>query len=145
MKCVKLNSDGNFDYWSQSMLSELDCIHIDESFKAYNIFQNDHIKLGIIILEPRERIPFKVLKNNFKLVCLSGGSIISRSSLGGVSLLMFEKGEYASYSVTKSYMVNDLQNISEHLMVMALVEYKRAFSDTGNPKNRLKKKMQLAY
>lgn len=127
MKCVELNREGNFDRWDQNWLAELEQIYSRDQDDNFLIYQNDSIKLSVIGLDSYERVPFRVIKNDFNLVCLTGGLAISRCSNGRISLLNFDKGEKITCTLKDSVMVNDFQNIGEDPMIIALLEYKRTF------------------
>ncbi len=134
MKCVELIKKGQFELSKKTRLTELRQLQTCEDFSEYCLYQTKNVKMGLILLEPYERTPFRLIKNNFKLICLSGGDAITRFSHGGISLLMFERGEYVSYNVHKKTMINDLQNIGNNLLVMALIEYKdMLLKDGGFP------------
>lgn len=134
MKCVELIKKGQFDIWDKSKLAELHELQTCEDFSEYGLYQTEDVKMGLILLEPYERTPFRMIKNRFKLVSLSGGEAITRFSHGGISLLMFEKGECISHGVQRKTMIHDLQNIGKNLLVMALLEYKDSFSrESGSP------------
>lgn len=143
MKCVELNRKGNFDNWDLSILSELDKISNDRYFNEYSIFENEYLKCDVILLEPYERMPFKVLKNDFKLICLSGGLALSRFSNGRISLLMFEKGEYYAHNLGIKPMVNDLQNIGDCPLVMTLIEEVRGKKEEKSSRVVLNSDIQI--
>lgn len=124
MKYAELNQKGNFDPWDQKRLVELLTLKAGESSdEDYLIYQNERMKLSIFVMEPYERIPFRVFKNDFNLVCLTGGVLVSRYSHGGISLVLFEKGESVKYQVKNTSMIHDFQNVGENLLVLASVEY----------------------
>lgn len=127
MKCVALGSKGNFETWNRTDLAKLHQSQTCEDFNEYGIYQSNGIKMGLIILEPYERTPFRLIKHHFKLVSLSGGEAITRFSDGNISLLLFEKGGFVSHNESNKVMINDLQNIGNNLLVMALIEYKSTF------------------
>jgi hypothetical protein len=132
MKYVELSRKENFDSWNTMDLAELHQLQTCEDFNEYRIYQSKNVKIGLIILESYERTPFRLMKNSFKLVSLSGGEAITRFSDGRISLMMFEKGECVSQNVVVPPMINDLQNIGDNLLVMALIEYKNTLSqDSG--------------
>ena len=134
MKCIELNRKGDYDCWSGTDLAELHRLQTCEDFYEYSLYRGKDVKMGLIILEPYERTPFRMLKNNFKLVALSGGEAVTRFSNGGISLMLFERGECVSLCVYGRTMINDLQNIGVDVLVMALIEYKDSFSsDGGSP------------
>lgn len=124
MKHVELNQKGNFDLWDQNKLVELLSLKTNEAQnKDSLIFQNERIRLSVLIMEPYERIPFRMFKTDFNLVCLSGGTLISRYGNGGILLKLFDKGEEEKHTVDKKPMINDFQNVGENLLVLAVVEH----------------------
>lgn len=134
MKHAELNKVGDFDCWNQNRLVELLCLKSNEMIDDdYLIYQGEGIKLSVFIMAPKERIPFRKFKNDFNLICLSGGSVLSRSSNGGINLLVFEEGEYVTYNPLNSTMISDFQNVGEEILVMAFLEYDHAFETEEIP------------
>lgn len=126
MKYVELNRTGNFEHWDQNKLVELLCLKGGKtSGEDYLIYQNEHIKLHIFIMEPNERIPFQEFNNDFNLVCMTGGAVLCRHSHGGISLAVFDKGECIEQKAHNTNMISDFQNVGEGLLVLAIVENKR--------------------
>lgn len=132
MKCVELNKEGHFDFWDLDKLEELMNLKTSNGGNDCIIFQNKVLKLSIIALEPYERIPFKIIENDFNLICLTGGSAISRFSSGKISLMIFTKGENVYHELIEPVMINDLQNIGEDLLVMAIIESKQILPKDHN-------------
>lgn len=128
VKCVELNRKGNFDRWDPEKLEELKTLDANRSSLNYDLFQDEHVKLSIIILDAYERAPFRVLHHSFDLICLTGGAAITRFSHGGISLVMFEKGEHIHQDIYGKTMVNDLQNVSNGLFILGIIEYKEQLS-----------------
>ncbi len=133
MKYVELNKKGNFERWNPNLLTELENEKALEDISEYIVYQNDSVRLSVIGLESYERVPFKKMKYDFDLFCLTGGLAISRSSDGSIYLLNFDKGEAVSFSLTYSTMVNDLQNIGESTMIFALIEHEHAKVTDATP------------
>ncbi|WP_445382029.1 hypothetical protein [Robiginitalea sp. IMCC43444] len=124
MKCVVLNRKGDFDRWDQDLLTELRNVKVNDATSDDGvIYQDDGLKVSVIGLESYERHPFRVLSNDFNLICLTGGVALSRSSNGQISLLIFEKGENTPIHLNNSGMINDLQNIGESTLVFGLIEF----------------------
>ena len=126
MKCVELNKKGDFDRWDQDLLTELHDIKVNDDTSDNDndvIYQGDGLKVSVIGLESYERHPFRILSNDFNLICLTGGVALSRSSNGQISLLIFEKGENLPFHVNNTRMINDLQNIGENPLVFGLIEF----------------------
>lgn len=127
MKYVELNQRGNFEHWDQNKLVELLSLNGGKTLdEDYLIYQNERIKLSVYIMEPYERIPFREFKNDFNLVCMTGGALISRYSHGGISLVVFDKGERVNQKTNQTSMITDFQNVGESLLVLAVVEYKQS-------------------
>lgn len=136
MRCIELNREGNFDRWDHSKLMELRAIknNVDAGNK-YTIYQNENMRLSVFVLESYQRLPFTIVENDFSLISLTGGLAITRFSHGGISLLMFRKGEYVNHVLNNTRMVNDFQNIGEGVMIMAVMEYRQKGIHGANPIN----------
>ena len=133
MKCIAINREGHFDNWESPMLEEVSNFRNTGNDNPYMIYQNHRIRLNVTILEPYERVPFRIILNDFSLICLSGGLAISRFSHGGISLMQFKKGEHYDHTLKQSCLIHDLQNVGEQLLVLAMIEYKGTFSLDAHP------------
>ena len=123
MKCIELNKRGDFERWDPALLAELRNLEAGDSNNEEIIFQRDGLKVSVFGLESYERCPFRVLTNDFNLICLTGGVALSRSFNGQISLLIVEKGENVPFHVNNSKMINDLQNIGESPLAFGLIEF----------------------
>ena len=125
MKRIELNREGYYDRWNPDHLNELHSLNQLVEGQDCILHEDSHMRLKVFGMEPYERIPFRVLQHKFTLVCLTGGTAITRSCKGAIDLLIFERGETVTRSIESAAMVNDLQNIGEDQMIVALIEYLR--------------------
>lgn len=123
MKLIELNREGIFERWNPDHLNELNTLNQAREDRDCVLHEDPDIRLSIFGLEPYERIPFRVLQHNFSMVFLTGGTAISRSYRGSIDLLLFEQGETVIQPIKSSAMINDLQNIGEEQMIVAIIEY----------------------
>ena len=132
MKCVELNPKGNFDCWDQGKILELREKGIIIPIDEHVLYEDYSKKLWNITLRPYERLPFQRFKNNYSITCLTEGLAITRFSDGAISLLKFKKGDTSYYEVNDSEMVNDLENIGEELLRIAVLEHKPIAEESPN-------------
>jgi|SRR6056297_957488 len=122
MLVSKINPKGNFTCWSTTMLQEV-------KKKAFTteigqvLFEDQEVKLWKIVLEPNQRLPFRIHSNTYSCNCLTDGLLISRNANGAVDLIRFERGETFFRECDMEY-VHDLENVGENTVRITIVEEK---------------------
>ena len=87
------------------------------------LFENQEVKLWKIVLEPKQRLPFRIHYNTYSCNCLTDGLLISRNVNGAVDLIRFERGETFFRECDMEH-VHDLENVGENTVRIAIVEEK---------------------
>lgn len=122
MVFTKINPKGNFDCWSPSWLREIKQKNFSSDI-GQPLFENEEVKLWQIILEPKERLPFRRHLNTYSCNCLTDGLVLSRNTNGAVDLLRFERGE-TYFRECEEEAIHDLENIGENTVRITIVEEK---------------------
>lgn len=128
MKRIELNREGNFERWHPDHLNELKTLNQVSEEQDCILLEDLHTRLRLFGMEPYERIPFRILPHSFTLFCLTGGTAITRSCKGTIDLMIFEPGESVTQPIERSAMINDLQNMGEEPMVLAILEHLKPIS-----------------
>ncbi|MFS4446475.1 hypothetical protein [Maribacter sp. 2307UL18-2] len=122
MILTQINPKGNFDCWSPVTLEE-----IEKELFSPNIgqalYENEEMKLWRIVLEPKERLPFRRHVNTYSCNCLTDGLVLSRNVNGAVDLLRFERGD-TYFRSCKEEAIHDLENVGENTIRITIVEDK---------------------
>jgi len=123
MTIAELNPKGNFDPWDESKLKEIRKGNFSEVIgKA--LFENDEIILWEIVLEPHERLPFRRHKNNFSCTSFTDVLALVRNVNGLISLIKMDKGDHYYAECTNQERIQDIENIGENVIKVAVVEEK---------------------
>lgn len=122
MILTKINPEGNYDCWSMATLKE-----IEKNMFSPNIgellYENEEVKLWKIVLEPKQRLPFRRHRNTYSCNCLTEGLLLSRNVNGAVDLLRFDRGE-SYFRQCEEEAIHDLENIGENTVRITIVEDK---------------------
>jgi len=122
MTVTEINPVGNFETWSQKMMSEVAKGRFSDEIGQL-LFENEEIRLWEIVLEPGERKPFRYHFNNFSCTYFTDGLLVVRNINGKVILKRFDKGNHYFFEY-QSVIVSDVENIGENAVKIALVEEK---------------------
>lgn len=130
MESVQLNQAGNFEPWIPSILDELNNYLVKDPLGGYLVFEDERVKLWQIVLEPKERLPFRLQNTNYSWTCSSGGMAISRFNDGSIHLLRIDKMDTGYFKFKNSELVSDFENIGENVLEIDIVEYKNVVHET---------------
>lgn len=121
---TEINEEGNFDTWDKAKLKEAKEGNYSEAVGEI-LFENNTIVLWEIILAPSERLPFRRHRNNYSCTCFTDGVALIRNINGQIGLLRFEKGDHFYWEYHEEELINDIENIGEAIIKIAVVEEKR--------------------
>ena len=124
MKCVELNSIGNFDAWETSKLKESRNKEITDSLGQKLLFENDTLRVWEVVLFPGERLPFRKISANYNFTSVTEGLAISRCANGKISLVRISKGDTMSMKHEGHESIYDFENIGENILFLHAMEYK---------------------
>lgn len=120
---TELNPAGCFENWSESMLAKIKRQEFEDDIGDL-IFEDSNIRIWRIVLEPKQRLPFRRHKNSCSCSCLSNGLVLTRNTNGQISLIRFEKGDHCYWANTTEEQITDLQNLGENTVILTVVEEK---------------------
>ena len=123
MTITELNPKGNFDSWNAAKLKEVQKGKFSDAV-GEALFENDEIILWEIALKPSERLPFRRHRNNYGCTCFTDVLILLRNVNGKVTLMRMNKGEHYYVECNEKEIIQDLENIGEHSIKIAVVEEK---------------------
>lgn len=123
MTITELNPKGSFDSWDASKLKEIKRGKFSDAV-GEALFENDEIILWEIVLEPFERLPFRRHNNNYGCTCFTDGIILLRNVDGQVTLMRMDKGDHYYIECHEKEVIQDLENIGENTIKIAVVEEK---------------------
>lgn len=120
---TEINEEGNFDTWDKAKLKEAKDGNYSDAVGEI-LFENERIKLWEIILAPTERLPFRRHRNNYSCTCFTEGVGLLRNVNGKISLLRFERGDHYYVECKNEEIIQDLENVGENTIKIAVVEEK---------------------
>ncbi len=123
MTITELNPKGNFDSWDESKLKEIRKGNFSDII-GESLYENDEIILWEIVLEPFERLPFRRHNNNFSCTSFTDVLALVRNVNGLISLVKMHKGDHFYADCTKKERIQDIENIGENTIKVAVVEEK---------------------
>jgi len=123
MKLIELIKVGDFASWDQQKLDEIKKQEFSETIGNF-LFENEEIKLSQIILEPKERIPFRRHLNSYSCTFLTDGQLVSRNINGQIGLIRAKKGDILFWECHENEMIHDLENLGEETVKITVVEQK---------------------
>lgn len=120
---TEINAEGNFDTWDKSTLNEIK----DENYSdavGDILYENNTIILWEIVLAPKQRLPFRVHRNNYSCTSFTDGLALLRNVNGKISLLRLKKGGHYYVECKDQEIIQDLENVGENTIKIAVVEEK---------------------
>lgn len=123
MKLLEIIQEGDYKAWDKAMLEEIK----KEKFIDGNgkfLFENEEIILSEIVLEPKERMPFRRLNNNYSYISFTEGLLLTRNINGQVGLIRLEKGGSIFCECSNKESIKDLENVGEETIKLTVVEQK---------------------
>lgn len=123
METTEINEKNNFDTWEIEKINELENDFFRGTFGNF-LFENNTMKLWDFTLNPYERIPFKRLKSDYSLTCMTDGLAISRYANGQINLMRFKKGDTTIWQHQGNEIISDFQNLGEGILKLIVIEHK---------------------
>jgi len=123
MKLIEIIPIGDYNAWDESKLNELKKEKFSEIIGEF-LFENEEIKLSEIVLNPKERIPFRSHKNNYSYTSFTDGLLLTRNRNGQVGLIRLVKGGIIFCECSNQESIKDLENVGEETIRLTVVEQK---------------------
>lgn len=121
---TEINAPGNFESWDALKLKEARAGNYSTDVGKI-LFENDKIVLWEIVLAPSERLPFRRHKNSYSCTCFTDGLVLLRNINGKISLLRMTRGGHYYVECKDEEIVQDLENVGENTIKIAVVEEKQ--------------------
>jgi len=144
MTITEINQEGNFDTWDSSRLKEIETGNFSDAV-GEALFENEEIILWEIVLKPFERLPFRRHKNNYGCTCFTDILILLRNVNGQITLMRMNKGDHYYIECYEKEVIQDLENIGENTIKIAVVEEKVKVSQKAKKKAFGKPRLYFNY
>lgn len=131
---TEINPEGNFDSWDKAKLKEVKAGKFSDAV-GEALFENNEIILWEINLAPFERLPFRRHTNNYSCTCFTDGLALLRNVNGKISLTRMKKGDHYYVECHNKEIIQDIENIGENTIKIAVVEEKVAFTTPKQKKS----------
>jgi len=123
MKLIEIIPEGAFEAWDKTKLDEIKREDFIDSNGEF-LFENEEIRLSKIVLEPKERIPFRRLNNNYNYTSFTDGLLLTRNINGQVGLIRLVKGGSIFCECSNQETIKDLENVGEETIELTVLEQK---------------------
>jgi len=125
MSLIELSPVGNFESWEITRLNELRSEQFVEKLGQSPIYENDEFRLWNITLNPKERLPFRKISNDFSFSFLTEGFGVFHHGNGKINFGQFKIGDVFYYSIKKhGEIILDFENISLGVLKFMVFELK---------------------
>lgn len=123
MKLLEIIPEGDYKAWDKTKLEEIRKEKFSDSNGEF-LFENEEIRLSKIVLEPKERMPFRRLNNNYNYTSFTDGLLLTRNINGQVGLIRLVKGGSIFCECSNQESIKDLENVGEETIKMTVIEQK---------------------
>lgn len=120
---TEINPEGNFNSWDKAKLKEVKEGNYSDSVGEF-LYENREIILWEINLAPFQRLPFRRHSNNYSCTCFTNGLAVLRNVNGKISLARMEKGDHYYVECIEEEIIQDIENVGESAIKIAIVEEK---------------------
>ena len=127
IQVVELNPVGNFEPWETSKLNELEKNQASSKLGQCLLYENDTMRLLVIRLKPKERLPFHRRSQFYSWTCNTDGLAVSRHKNGSIILIKFKKGATHFWDLGENGTIADFENTGEELIVIHVIEFIKQF------------------
>ncbi len=125
MSLIELSPVGNFESWEITRLNELRSEQFVETLGQSPIYENDEFRLWNITLNPKERLPFRKITNDFSYTFITEGFGVFHQGNGKINFGQFKIGDVFYYSIKKrGETILDFENISLGVLKFMVFELK---------------------
>lgn len=120
-----MRGGGSETYDKREFAAELDEVLGNENIGTTLWFENDHVKVWEVRLEPGQRAPFHNHHRTYFWTCIDPGSGFQRFPDGTAQAFDFKLGETVFSTITSDDpMLHDLENTDDHLVRFVAIELK---------------------
>jgi hypothetical protein len=117
----------NFDpeHWNDAMRAEMESGRGNGRVGDRIVFENDHIRVWLIEMQPQDRLPFHTHVQDYFWTVTRPGRACSHYTDGRVDEVDYELGKTMYFQFAKGgSMTHDLQNTGDSFLSFVTVEFK---------------------
>jgi beta-alanine degradation protein BauB len=120
-----MRGGGSDTYSVQEYASELDVVHANRDIGSTVWFENEHVRVWEVRLEPGQRAPFHCHAQTYFWTCVDPGTCFQRFPDGTAEAFDFTLGETMFNTISADDpMIHDLENTDDHVVRFVAVELK---------------------
>lgn len=113
MNLMELSPVGNFESWEITRLNILKSGELAQTINHLPTYENKEFRMWYITLDPKERLPFRKVTNDFSYTFLTEGFGVIHQGNGEIKFAQFKKGDVYYYNVEKQgEFSQDFENVS---------------------------------
>jgi hypothetical protein len=120
-----MRGGGSATYSMEDFAGELEEAPANRNIGTAVWFENEHVRVWEVSLEPGQRAPFHSHSQTYFWTCVDPGKGFQRFPDGTAEAFDFKLGETVFHDITADNpMLHDLENIDDHLLRFVAVELK---------------------
>ena len=120
-----MRGGGSDSYNLDDFASELEAAPVNRDVGTTLWFENDHVRVWEVRLEPGQRAPFHAHTQTYFWTCIDPGKGFQRFPDGTAQAFDFQLGETVFSEITASDpMIHDLENTDDQLVRFVAIELK---------------------
>ncbi|HEU5113494.1 MAG TPA: hypothetical protein VFU96_09255 [Acidimicrobiia bacterium] len=120
-----MRGGGSDSYNLEDFASELEAAPVNRDVGTTLWFENDHVRVWEVRLEPGQRAPFHAHTQTYFWTCIDPGKGFQRFPDGTAQAFDFQLGETVFSEITASDpMIHDLENTDDQLVRFVAIELK---------------------
>ena len=119
-----MRGGGSDTYNMEEFGAELDAAPANRDVGTTLWFENDHVRVWEVRLEPGQRAPFHCHAQTYFWTCIDPGKGFQRFPDGTAQAFDFQLGETVFSEITGDPMIHDLENTDDHLVRFVAIELK---------------------
>jgi beta-alanine degradation protein BauB len=120
-----MRGGGTDTYGRQEFAAELDQARANPSVGTSLWFENEHVRVWEVRLEPGQRAPFHSHGQTYFWTCIDPGKGYQRFPDGTAEAFDFTLGETVFHQISADDpMIHDLENTDDHLLRFVAIELK---------------------
>ena len=120
-----MRGGGSDTYNKEEFAAELDAAQTNRDVGTTLWFENDHVRVWEVRLEPGQRAPFHSHAQTYFWTCIDPGKGYQRFPDGTAQGFDFQLGETVFSEISPSDpMIHDLENTDDHLVRWVAIELK---------------------
>ncbi len=118
-------SEGSFEHWPPELREELESHAHNERVGQTVRFEDGHVRLWSIILEPGQRFPFHRHARDYTWTALSSGTAVTRYGTGDAYRVAYVRGDLDFHHNEGGDFIHDLENVGDTVLEFVTLEFLR--------------------